>query len=157
MAGVDILSRKNRFEVVYNLLSVANNARIRVKTYTDELGPVDSATDVFNAANWMEREVWDMYVGAPWWSLHAGRSMVVALRGRFTRAVPWGSLSRGGRRSFFYTDVRSILMVFMAGFKGRLEAENRALREEMMKSEVDMEDMQKRVEHSREAQTEVAA
>ena len=61
VAGVDIISRKNRFEVVYNLLSVANNARIRVKTYTDELGPVDSATEVFNAANWMEREVWDMY------------------------------------------------------------------------------------------------
>jgi len=61
VAGVDIISRKNRFEVVYNLLSVANNARIRVKTYTDELGPIDSATPVFNAANWMEREVWDMY------------------------------------------------------------------------------------------------
>jgi NADH dehydrogenase (ubiquinone) Fe-S protein 3 len=61
VCGVDILSRQNRFEVVYNLLSVANNARIRVKTYTDELGPVDSACGVFNAANWMEREVWDMY------------------------------------------------------------------------------------------------
>jgi NADH dehydrogenase (ubiquinone) Fe-S protein 3 len=61
VCGVDILSRQNRFEVVYNLLSVANNARIRVKTYTDELGPVDSACEVFNAANWMEREVWDMY------------------------------------------------------------------------------------------------
>jgi NADH dehydrogenase (ubiquinone) Fe-S protein 3 len=48
-------------QVVYNLLSVAHNARIRVKTYTDELAPIDSATEVFNAANWMEREVWDMF------------------------------------------------------------------------------------------------
>ena len=61
IAGMDVLSRKNRFEVIYQLLSIYNNQRLRVKTYTDELGPVDSASSVYSAANWMEREVWDMY------------------------------------------------------------------------------------------------
>ena len=49
------------FEVVYNLLSVQHNARIRVKTYTNELAPLDSSTSVFAGAVWYEREIWDMY------------------------------------------------------------------------------------------------
>jgi len=61
ICGVDIPSRANRFEIVYNLLSFRFNSRIRVKTYTDELTPVDSVNDIFKAANWNEREVWDMY------------------------------------------------------------------------------------------------
>lgn len=44
-------------QIVYNLLSLRYNARIRVKTYTDELTPIDSADPVFKAANWYEREV----------------------------------------------------------------------------------------------------
>merc|ERR1711860_453663 len=54
-------TRKNRFEVVYNLLSLRYNARIRVKTYTDELTPIESADSVFKAANWYEREIFDMF------------------------------------------------------------------------------------------------
>jgi hypothetical protein len=46
---------------VYNLLSVAHQSRIRVKTYADEITPVPSAVGVYNGANWYEREVWDMY------------------------------------------------------------------------------------------------
>ena len=42
----------DRFEIVYNLLSLRYNSRIRVKTYTDELTPVDSLSGVFAAANW---------------------------------------------------------------------------------------------------------
>jgi len=61
IAGVDVPTRANRFEVVYHLLSINYNARIRVKTYTDELTPLDSACEVFQGANWYEREVWDMY------------------------------------------------------------------------------------------------
>ncbi|CAG4948101.1 NADH dehydrogenase [ubiquinone] iron-sulfur protein 3, mitochondrial [Colias croceus] len=61
IAGMDVPSRPNRFEVIYNLLSLRYNARIRVKTYTDELTPIDSANEVFKAANWYEREIWDMY------------------------------------------------------------------------------------------------
>ncbi|EGD73664.1 NADH dehydrogenase iron-sulfur protein 3 [Salpingoeca rosetta] len=59
--GVDIPKRANRFEIVYNLLSLRHNLRVRVRTYTDELSAVDSACSVFNAANWYEREIWDMY------------------------------------------------------------------------------------------------
>ena len=44
-------------QVVYNLLSITYNSRIRIKTYTDELTPLDSVTPLFTAANWMEREV----------------------------------------------------------------------------------------------------
>lgn len=49
------------FKVIYNLLSLRFNNRIRVKTYTDELSPIDSATGVYEGANWYERETWDMY------------------------------------------------------------------------------------------------
>ncbi|KAK6472950.1 NADH dehydrogenase [Huso huso] len=59
--AVDVPSRQNRFELVYNLLSLRFNSRIRIKTYTDELTPVDSAVPVHLAANWYEREIWDMY------------------------------------------------------------------------------------------------
>ena len=61
IAGMDVPARKNRFEVIYNLLSVSFNARIRIRTYTDELTPLDSIVEVFKGADWYEREVWDMY------------------------------------------------------------------------------------------------
>lgn len=61
ICGMDVPSRHYRFEIIYNLLSLRYNSRIRVKTYTDELTPIESACDVFKAANWYEREIWDMY------------------------------------------------------------------------------------------------
>ncbi|XP_017469742.1 PREDICTED: NADH dehydrogenase [ubiquinone] iron-sulfur protein 3, mitochondrial [Rhagoletis zephyria] len=61
IAGMDVPSRQFRFEVIYNLLSLRYNSRVRVKTYTDELTPLDSCNEVFKAANWYEREIWDMY------------------------------------------------------------------------------------------------
>eukprot|EP01134_Creolimax_fragrantissima_P001288 CFRG1288T1 len=61
IAGVDIPGRVNRFEIVYMLLSIRYNSRIIVKTYTDEVTPIESIEPVFKAANWMEREVWDMF------------------------------------------------------------------------------------------------
>lgn len=61
IAGMDVPNRPYRFEIVYNILSLRYNSRIRVKTYTDELTPVDSACEVFKAANWYEREIWDMF------------------------------------------------------------------------------------------------
>ncbi|XP_055535737.1 NADH dehydrogenase [ubiquinone] iron-sulfur protein 3, mitochondrial [Wyeomyia smithii] len=61
IAGMDVPSRQYRFEVIYNILSLRYNSRVRVKTYTDELTPIDSCNEVFKAANWYEREVWDMY------------------------------------------------------------------------------------------------
>jgi len=52
ITAVDYPTRSHRFEVVYNLLSVRHNARIRVKTYADEVTPVPSIVPVFGGANW---------------------------------------------------------------------------------------------------------
>jgi NADH dehydrogenase (ubiquinone) Fe-S protein 3 len=61
ITAVDFPTRDQRFEVVYNLLSVRHNSRIRVKTYADETTPVPSITSLFEGANWYEREVYDMF------------------------------------------------------------------------------------------------
>ncbi len=61
ICGVDFPERERRFEVVYNLLSLKHNLRVRVKVPTDEQTPVPSAVGIFSAAGWFEREVWDMY------------------------------------------------------------------------------------------------
>jgi NADH-quinone oxidoreductase subunit C len=61
VCGVDYPERALRFEVVYNLLSMRHNTRIRVKIQTDEDTPVPSVTRVFPSANWYEREAWDLY------------------------------------------------------------------------------------------------
>ena len=59
--GVDYPEREKRFDVVYHLLSPRLNKRIRVKTETDETTPVASVNGIFPAANWYEREAYDMY------------------------------------------------------------------------------------------------
>ncbi len=61
VCGADYPERPERFDVVYNLLSLNHNTRIRVKVTTDENTPVDSASSVFSSATWFERETWDMY------------------------------------------------------------------------------------------------
>lgn len=61
LCGVDWPERAQRFDVVYNLLSMRHNRRIRVKLSTDENTPVDSAVELFPTAGWFEREAWDMY------------------------------------------------------------------------------------------------
>jgi len=61
IAGVDYPERPERFEVVYNLLSLTHNQRIRIKVTTDDKTPVPSAVELFSSAGWYEREVWDMY------------------------------------------------------------------------------------------------
>ncbi len=61
IAGVDYPERPERFEVVYHLLSVTKNHRIRVKASTDEVQPVPSVTALWPVAGWLEREVFDMY------------------------------------------------------------------------------------------------
>lgn len=61
VCGVDYPSRAERFDVVYHLLSIKHNQRIRVKLRTDEATPVPSVVPQFPSANWFEREVWDMY------------------------------------------------------------------------------------------------
>ena len=61
ITAVDFPTRDQRFEVVYNLLSVRHNSRIRVKTYADEASPVPSITSLYDGANWYEREVYDLF------------------------------------------------------------------------------------------------
>ena len=61
VTAVDYPSREKRFEVVYNLLSLQYNSRIRIKTVIDEMTPINSIVSVYSSANWWEREVWDMF------------------------------------------------------------------------------------------------
>ncbi|KAK0079939.1 hypothetical protein PV325_000626 [Microctonus aethiopoides] len=61
LTAIDVPSRPYRFELIYMLLSMRFNNRIKVKSYTDELTPVDSSVPIFKSANWYEREVWDMF------------------------------------------------------------------------------------------------
>ena len=61
ICGTDYPERSKRFDVVYNLLSLVHNQRIRIKVEADDETPVPSITGVHNSANWFEREIWDMY------------------------------------------------------------------------------------------------
>jgi NADH-quinone oxidoreductase subunit C len=61
IAGVDYPARAERFDVVYHLLSVTKNHRIRVRVTTDEEKPVPTVTNVFPVAGWLEREIFDLY------------------------------------------------------------------------------------------------
>ncbi len=60
ICAVDYPERPERFEVVYHLLSLKHNARIRVKILTDEATPVPTVINVFSTAGWFEREAWDL-------------------------------------------------------------------------------------------------
>jgi NADH-quinone oxidoreductase subunit C len=61
ICGVDFPDRPRRFEVVYNLLSMGLNQRIRLKVETNGSDPVPSVTEAFSSAGWWEREVWDLF------------------------------------------------------------------------------------------------
>ena len=61
LCGVDYPDRAQRFDVVYHLLSMTRNARLRIKVQTDEDTPVPTVTEVFPCADWYEREAFDMY------------------------------------------------------------------------------------------------
>jgi NADH-quinone oxidoreductase subunit C len=61
LCGVDWPERADRFDVVYNLLSVSLNHRVRVIVTTDEATPVPSVHAVWPVATWWEREAWDLF------------------------------------------------------------------------------------------------
>jgi NADH/F420H2 dehydrogenase subunit C len=61
VSGVDYPENLYRFQVVYELLSIKYNSRIRVKVLVDELTPVNSIEQVYSASTWWECEIWDMY------------------------------------------------------------------------------------------------
>jgi len=61
ICGVDYPNRPDRFDVVYHLLSMTKNKRIRVKISTSDNQPVPSIVNIFPAAEWYEREAYDLY------------------------------------------------------------------------------------------------
>ena len=62
VTAVDYLGEEPRFEMVYHFYSVAGNRRLRIKARVpEEPAEIDSLVDVYASANWMEREVWDLY------------------------------------------------------------------------------------------------
>lgn len=61
ISGADYPERENRFEVSYEILSFVYNQRLRLKSFVNEITPLYSTTSVFAAANWWEREIWDLY------------------------------------------------------------------------------------------------
>ncbi|MBN9510375.1 MAG: NADH-quinone oxidoreductase subunit C [Alphaproteobacteria bacterium] len=61
LCGVDWPDRESRFDVVYNLLSVSLNQRLRVIVATDEQTPVPSVSTIWPCATWWERETWDLF------------------------------------------------------------------------------------------------
>jgi NADH-quinone oxidoreductase subunit C len=61
LCGVDYPGRERRFEVVYHLLSMSHNTRVRIKVRTNETEPVHSISYIFPNANWYEREAFDMF------------------------------------------------------------------------------------------------
>jgi len=61
ITAADYPERDERFDVVYNLLSLRHNQRIRIKLGTNEDTPVPSVTGVYTVANWFEREIWDLF------------------------------------------------------------------------------------------------
>ncbi len=61
LCGIDYPEREERFDVVYCLLSLTQNLRVRVIVSTDETTPVPSLTGVYSSAGWWEREAWDLF------------------------------------------------------------------------------------------------
>ena len=61
LCGVDYPDRAERFDVVYHLLSLKLNQRVRIKVTTDEETPVPSIAGLYSAAGWFEREAWDLF------------------------------------------------------------------------------------------------
>ena len=61
ISGVDYPFKQYRFKLLYELLSIKYNFRLRIKTFTDELVGIDSVDKIFLSAGWYECEIWDMY------------------------------------------------------------------------------------------------
>jgi NADH/F420H2 dehydrogenase subunit C len=61
VTAVDQPSRERRFDIVYNLLTLQYNERLRIKVSVDQVTPVPSSTQLYSSSGWWEREVWDMF------------------------------------------------------------------------------------------------
>lgn len=58
---IDYINKKERFNIIYNLLSIKFNSRLRIKIFLTELELIESITPIYKAAGWWEREAWDMF------------------------------------------------------------------------------------------------
>ena len=88
VCGVDWPEREKRFDVVYNLLSLKNNQRVRVKVATDESTPVPSASGLFNSAGWCAKR----RRGVPWHWSYRGRARTRIFSSN------WATVARISRR-----------------------------------------------------------
>lgn len=61
ISGVDYINCKYRFGVIYDLLSLTYNSRLRVKVFVNEITSVDSSVNIYINSDWWEREIWDLY------------------------------------------------------------------------------------------------
>lgn len=61
ITAIHYLNKQERFDVVYQLLSVTGKGRLRIKVSTDELTPIESISHIYPSAGWYEREVWDLF------------------------------------------------------------------------------------------------
>lgn len=61
ICALDYPWKKNRFEIVYNILSIAYNSRLTLSVSVDEKTSVESITSIYSVAGWFEREIWDMF------------------------------------------------------------------------------------------------
>jgi NADH/F420H2 dehydrogenase subunit C len=61
IAGVDLLGYKYRFSIIYDVLSLTYNVRLRIKVYLNEVEAISSLTSIYINANWWEREIWDLF------------------------------------------------------------------------------------------------
>jgi len=61
IGGIDYPERENRFEILYNFLSLSFNSRLSIKTSVNEITPIKSIVSIFPSANWWEREIWDLF------------------------------------------------------------------------------------------------
>jgi NADH dehydrogenase (ubiquinone) Fe-S protein 3 len=61
ISGIDLLNKKYRFCISYDILSVFFNCRIRLKTFLDEVTPINSVISIYINSNWWEREIWDLF------------------------------------------------------------------------------------------------
>nr|YP_009579079.1 NADH dehydrogenase subunit 9 [Vischeria stellata]QBK36859.1 NADH dehydrogenase subunit 9 [Vischeria stellata] len=61
ICGIDYPERENRFEILYDFLSLSSNCRLSIKTSVNEITPIKSIVSIFPSANWWEREIWDLF------------------------------------------------------------------------------------------------
>jgi NADH:ubiquinone oxidoreductase subunit C len=106
IASLDLLITDTRFKILYNLLTLTFNGRCLIYTKTNEVTSLDSITLIFNNANWLEREVWDM-MGIPF-NNHPDLRRILTDYG-FEGHPLRKDFPLSGFSELFYSDTRKLL------------------------------------------------